>query len=333
MARRRRGAGETGKSLADAMPSSRRDTGSLQGSDVGPESKPEVPSQKAAARHLPADLPAGLYVVATPIGHAADITIRALAVLRAAHVIACEDTRVTSKLLALHGIARPLARYDDHTAATAGPTLLARIKGGASVALVSDAGTPLVSDPGYRLVRACADEGIAVVPIPGPSAVLAALAVAGLPTERFLFAGFPPPRTVARRRFYAELAAVPATLVVMEGPHRLIASLADMAEVLGPRDAAVARELTKMFEEVRRGRLDALAREYQAREQVKGEVTIVVAPPTPAAAPTAAEIDACLELALKEGSVRSAAAAVAEETGLPRRALYARALELKEHHR
>jgi 16S rRNA (cytidine1402-2'-O)-methyltransferase len=305
------------------MPSSHRDTLSLQGSDLE-QSKPEVPSHKGAG------LPAGLYVVATPIGHAADITIRALTVLRAADVIACEDTRVTAKLLALHGITRPLARYDEHTAATAGPALLARIKGGERVALVSDAGTPLISDPGYRLVRACADSGIAVVPIPGASAVLAALAVAGLPTDRFLFAGFPPPRTVARRRFYAELATVPATLVVMEGPHRLIASLADMAEVLGPREAAVARELTKMFEEVRRGRLDALAEEYQAREQVKGEVTIVVAPPAPATAPTAAEIDARLEQALEEGSVRTAAATVAEETGLPRRALYARALELKE---
>jgi 16S rRNA (cytidine1402-2'-O)-methyltransferase len=312
------------------MPSSHRDTSSLQGSNLEFESKPEVPSQQAS-QDIPPGLPPGLYVVATPIGHAQDITIRALMVLRAADVIACEDTRVTAKLLALHGIARPLARYDDHTAAAAGPALLARIKGGASVALVSDAGTPLISDPGYRLVRACAEEGIGVVPIPGPSAVLAALAVAGLPTERFLFAGFPPSRTVARRRFYAELASVPATLVVMEGPHRLVASLADMAEVFGSREAAVARELTKMFEEVRRGRLDALAREYQGREQVKGEVTIVVAPPTPAAAPTEAEIDARLKQALKEGSVRTAAAAVAEETGLPRRALYARALELKEN--
>jgi 16S rRNA (cytidine1402-2'-O)-methyltransferase len=280
------------------------------------------------ASELPAALPAGLYVVATPIGHAADVTIRALMVLRAADVIACEDTRVTAKLLALHGIARPLARYDEHSAATTGPMLVAKIKSGASVALVSDAGTPLVSDPGYRLVRACVDENLAVVPIPGPSAVLAALAVAGLPTERFLFAGFPPARTAGRRRFYEELAGVPATLVVMEAPHRLIASLADMAAVFGAREACVARELTKMFEEVRRGRLDQLAKDYQAREPVKGEVTIVVAPPAPAAMPSEAEIDERLEEALEEGSVRTAAAKVAEATGLSRRTLYARALEL-----
>jgi 16S rRNA (cytidine1402-2'-O)-methyltransferase len=299
-----------------------------QGNDPKAESKLEVFPEKKTAGDLPAALPAGLYVVATPIGHAADVTLRALMVLRAADLIACEDTRVTAKLLALHGIARPLARYDEHSAATAGPALVAKIKSGASIALVSDAGTPLVSDPGYRLVRACADEGLAVVPIPGPSAVLAALAVAGLPTERFLFAGFAPARTTARRRFYEELAKVPATLVVMEAPHRLIVSLADMAAVFGSREACVARELTKLFEEVRRGPLDQLARDYQAREQVKGEVTIVVAPPAPAAAPSEAEIDERLEEALEEGSVRVAAAKVAEATGLPKRALYARALEL-----
>lgn len=289
-----------------------------------------VPEDPATGSAAPAELPAGLYVVATPIGNAADITIRALAVLRAVQLIACEDTRVTAKLLALHGIARPLARYDDHTAATAGPALLARIKDGASVALVSDAGTPLVSDPGYRLVRACADEGIAVVPIPGPSAVLAALAVAGLPTERFLFAGFPPPRSAARQRFFRQLSTVPATLVVMEAPHRLTASLADMATVFGSREAAVTRELTKMFEEVRRGHLDALAQEYQAREQVKGEVTIVIAPPAPQPVPTDIEVDERLRRALEEGSVRAAATAVAEETQLPRKMLYARALALKD---
>jgi 16S rRNA (cytidine1402-2'-O)-methyltransferase len=327
MARRRAEAGETRKSLA---PSSHPDVVNEQGSDLRAESKLEVcpKNEKKTAKEGPADLPAGLYVVATPIGHAADITLRALMVLRAVDIIACEDTRVTAKLLALHGIARPLTRYDEHTAATAGPTLMAKIKSGASVALVSDAGTPLVSDPGGRLVRACVDENLTVVPIPGPSAVLAALAVAGLPTERFLFAGFPPTRTGARRRFYEELAKVEATLVVMEAPHRLVPSLADMAAVFGAREACVARELTKVFEEMRRGPLDQLARDYQARESVKGEVTIVVAPPAPAAAPSAAEIDERLEEALEQGSVRSAAAKVAEATGLPRKALYTRALEL-----
>lgn len=330
MARRRREAGKPRNSSADAMPSSDQDGVARQGNDPARESKPEVPTHQAADPEVSAELPAGLYVVATPIGHAADITIRALAVLRAVQIIACEDTRVTAKLLALHGISRPLARYDEHSAATAGPMLLARIKDGVSVALVSDAGTPLVSDPGYRLVRACVDEGIAVVPIPGPSAVVAALAVAGLPTERFLFAGFPPTRRVARQQFYRELALIPATLVMMEAPHRLIASLADMADVFGPREAAVARELTKMFEEIRRGRLDALAQEYQAREQVKGEITIVVAPPAPEPAPSETEIDERLRQALEKGSLRSAVAAVAEETQMPRKLLYTRALALKD---
>lgn len=330
MARRRREAGETRSSWAESIPSSRRDAARKQPSGPTPESKPAVFSEKEAVAQLPAELSAGLYVVATPIGHAADITLRALAVLRAVDVIACEDTRVTAKLLAMYGIARPLARYDDHTAATAAPVLADRIKSGARVALVSDAGTPLISDPGYRLVRTCADLGLAVIPVPGPSAILAALAVAGLPTERFLFAGFSPVRAAARRRFYAELAALPATLVIMEAPHRLIASLADMAEVFGAREAVVARELTKMFEEVRRGRLDELAREYRAREAVKGEVTIVVAPPSAPTTPTLAEIDERLQEALKEGTVRTAAALVAEATGLPKRHLYARALQLKD---
>jgi 16S rRNA (cytidine1402-2'-O)-methyltransferase len=275
----------------------------------------------------------GLYVVATPIGHASDITLRALRVLGGVDAIACEDTRVTAKLLAIHGISTSLTPYHDHNARTAGPALVKRLADGGRIALVSDAGTPLVSDPGYRLVRACADAGVAVIPIPGPSAVLAALCVSGLPTDRFLFAGFAPPRTGPRRRFLAELATVPATLVLMESPRRLAAALADMAEILGPRQAVVARELTKLFEEVRRGALAELADHYREAAPPRGEVTLVVSPP--AAPPQAddAEVDRLLSAALDEASVRDAAEQVAAETGLAKRHLYARALELRRRRR
>jgi 16S rRNA (cytidine1402-2'-O)-methyltransferase len=207
--------------------------------------------------------------------------------------------------------------------------LVERLQNGDRIALVSDAGTPLVSDPGYRLVRACADAGVPVVPIPGPSAVLAALCVSGLPTDRFLFAGFPPTRAGPRQRFLTELAAVPATLVLMESPRRLAASLTAMAEVFGERDAVVARELTKLFEEIRRGTLAELAGHYREALPPKGEVTVVVAPP--AAPPQAddADVDRRLSEALDQASVRGAAEKVAAETGLPKRRLYARALELQ----
>lgn len=292
-----------------------------------------TPAAAPVAAAGDAGLAPGLYIVATPIGNAADITLRALNVLREADMIACEDTRVTAKLLAIHGISKPLTSYHDHNATTAGPMLIDRIKHGQRIALVSDAGTPLVSDPGYRLVRGCAEQGVAVVPVPGPSAVVAALGVAGLPTDRFLFAGFAPPRSAARRRFFAEIATVPATLVIMEAPHRLPASLHDMAEILGPREAAVTRELTKLFEEVRRGSLTDLAQAYEQSGAPKGEVTIVVAPPVRPAAPTDAEIDALLEAELEDGSVRTAAAQVAAVTGLPKRSLYSRALELQARRR
>lgn len=267
-------------------------------------------------------------MVATPIGHARDITLRALEVLGRVDVIACEDTRVTAKLLAIHGIKARLTPYHDHNARNAGPALLERLRGGGRVAYVSDAGTPLISDPGYRLVRACADAGIPVIPLPGASAVMAALCVSGLPTDRFLFAGFPPPRNAARARFLAELAGVPATLVLMESPRRLAASLSQMAEVLGPREAVVGRELTKMFEEVRRGALPDLADHYHAAGAPKGEVTVVVAPPDKEAPADGEEIDALLEAALADLSPRGAAERVAGETGRPFRRLYSRALEL-----
>lgn len=284
-------------------------------------------SKPASGREIPAG--PGLYLVATPIGNAADITLRALAVLAQADVIACEDTRVTAKLLAVHGISRPLVRYDEHTARTAGPALIERIGRGECVALVTDAGTPLISDPGERLVRDCIDARLAVRAIPGASAALTALCVSGLPAARFLFAGFLAPRRVARRRELLEVADVKATLVLLESPKRLAAALADMADTLGPRDAAVARELTKLFEEIRRGSLPDLAEYYRRAGPPKGEVTIVVAPPPPPPPLADAEVDRLLGEALESMSARDAAAAVAEATGLPRRRLYARAVALK----
>jgi 16S rRNA (cytidine1402-2'-O)-methyltransferase len=271
----------------------------------------------------------GLYLVATPIGNAADITLRALDILVQADVIACEDTRVTAKLLAVHGIARPLMRYDEHTAHTAGPVLIERIGRGERVALVAEAGTPLISDPGERLVRDCIAAGLPVQAIPGASSILTALCLSGLPSNRFLFTGFLPPRSAARRRELEALAPIGATLVVLESPQRLASALADMADVLGPRAAAVARELTKLFEEVRRGTLTDLAAQYRAAGPPKGEVTIVVGPPLPPAPTAQAETDRLLAEALQHLSVRDAADKVAEATGRPRREVYARAIALK----
>lgn len=271
----------------------------------------------------------GLYVVATPIGNAADITLRALDVLTRADVIACEDTRVTAKLLAIHHISRPLLRYDEHTARQAGPLLVQRAAGGERVALVSDAGTPLLSDPGERLVRAFIEAHLPVTALPGASAVLTALAVSGLPACPFHFLGFPPPRQAARLRAFADLANLPATLVLLESPQRLAATLADIAQALGPREVAVARELTKLFEEVRRGTADELAAHYAEAGPPRGEVTVVVGPPPDAPVADEAEAEKLLVQAVGRLSARDAAAEVAAATGLPRRALYARAVELK----
>jgi len=269
----------------------------------------------------------GLYLVATPIGNIRDVTLRALDVLAAADILACEDTRVTAKLLRLYGItAAQTFPYHEHNAEKIRPKLLARLRAGATVALVSDAGTPLVSDPGYKLVREAVAAGIAVHAIPGPSAGIAALVSAGLPTDRFLFAGFPPPRQAARIRVFRELSRIPASLVFFESARRLAASLADMAAVLGPRPAAVARELTKLHEEVRRDTLAALAQHYGAAGPPKGEVVIVVAPPAPDDVP--ADIDSLLRDALARMSLRDAAAAVSDATGMPRREVYTRALSL-----
>lgn len=271
----------------------------------------------------------GLYVVATPIGNLRDISFRALATLAAADAVIAEDTRVTKTLLAHYGISTPLVAYHEHNAAVMRPHLLARLESGASLALVSDAGTPLVSDPGFKLVADAAAAGVNVVAIPGPSAVLAALVVAGLPTDRFFFEGFLPPRSAARRQRIAELASIPGTLVFFESPRRLAETLEDLHAVLGGRDAAIARELTKHFETVRRGTLAELAAALAKEDPPKGEIALLVGPPQEGAQALSAEdLDARLLKALETHSVKDAAAVVAGETGQPRRQVYARAIEL-----
>lgn len=274
-----------------------------------------------------APLAPGLYVVATPIGNLRDITLRALDVLNQADIVLAEDTRVTAKLLNAYRLSKKMERYDEHAAERARPRVLEALAGGARVALVSDAGTPLVSDPGYRLVREALAEGFAVHPIPGPSAPLAALAVAGLPTDRFLFAGFPPPKSAARRTFLAELVLVRATLIFFEGGSRLAASLADMAQVFGPRQAAVARELTKLHETCIRGALPDLAADPRL-DAPKGEIVVLVGPGEEITA-TAEDADAALAEALTRLPPGEAAAEVSKALGLSRRDLYRRALELK----
>lgn len=270
-----------------------------------------------------------LYLVATPIGNLGDITLRALETLAGADVLACEDTRVTRVLLDRYGIQnRPFA-YHEYNANEAGPKLIAALEAGKSVALVSDAGTPLVSDPGYRLGQMAIEAGLRVVPIPGASAPLAALVGSGLPNDAFLFAGFLPTKDKARRERLAELSDAPATLIFFESPHRIGDTLAAAADELGPdRPAAVCRELTKTFEEFRRGPLGELAADYADRT-VKGEVVLVVGPPLEKPAPEAGEIDAILNRLAADLPTAKAATEAAKRTGLPRKDLYQRLLALK----
>jgi len=272
-------------------------------------------------------LAAGLYLVATPIGNLRDVSLRALETLAAAGIIACEDTRVTRRLTEHYGIATPLTLYHEHNAADARPKILARLAEGQAVALVSDAGTPLVSDPGYRLVREAAEAGFAVIPVPGASAVLTALTAAGLPTDRFFFEGFLPPKQVARQKRIAALATIPATLVLFESGPRLPAALADLAAGLGARAATICRELTKLHEEIRRGDLVELARHYEGDAETRGEIVIVVAPPGDTAR-NAGDVDDLLRQALARVSVKDAVGEVALATGQPRRQIYQRALVL-----
>lgn len=277
---------------------------------------------------LPAERAApGLHVVATPIGNLGDLTVRAAKTLAGVDAVAAEDTRHTGRLLAHYGISAPLVRYDEHGAAAQRPKLLERLAEGAALALVSDAGTPLISDPGYRLVREARAAGHPVHAVPGPSAPLAALSVAGLPTDAFTFAGFLPAKAAARAARIAALAGAPGTLVLFEAPHRLAATLAALHEALGAREAVVARELTKRFETVDAAPLGALAARYAA-EPARGEIVILVAPGTDRAA-AAEDVDALLAEALARLPASGAAAEVARATGVDRRALYRRAVALK----
>ena len=274
---------------------------------------------------------AGLYVVATPIGHARDISLRALEILAAADLIVCEDTRVTAKLLAIHGISRPLAAYNDHNAARERPRLLGKLKRGDCIALVSDAGTPLVSDPGFKLVRAAIEEGIAIHAVPGASAALTGLVLSGLPSDRFLFAGFLSSRAGERAAVLEELKSLRATLIFFESAQRLADSLAAMTEILGPRSAAVTREMTKLHEDVRRGTLADLAAHYAKADTPKGEVTLLIGPPHEAETNFAA-IDAALDAALPFMPLKAAADMIAGLLAMPRKQiLCARGLEKKKN--
>jgi 16S rRNA (cytidine1402-2'-O)-methyltransferase len=300
---------------------------SLGARDCTVGSKPIPDREKSQSA---GDLAPGLYVTATPIGNARDITLRARDALAACDLIAAEDTRVTSKLLSIYGISKPLTAYNDHNAARERPKLLAKLKGGARVVLVSDAGTPLVSDPGYKLVREVLAEGLPVHALPGASAPLTALALAGLPTDRFLFAGFLSHKQGERRSALEELRSLRATLIFFESPQRLGAALADMMEIFGNRSAAVARELTKLHEEVRRDDLAALAKHYADAEPPRGEVTLLVGP-APDAEPDYARAEKLLADALQFMPVRAAADLIAEALDLPRRETYNRALALKKN--
>lgn len=284
----------------------------------------------------PQAIPPGLHLVATPIGHARDITLRALDVLRGADLVAAEDTRRVRQLMSIHAIpraGREIVAYHDHNAVRAGPRLLAALAEGRSVAYVSDAGTPLVADPGHRLVREALAAGHPVHAVPGPVAAIAALTVAGLPTDRFLFAGFLPAKEAGRRKTLTELAAVPATLIFYEGPHRIEEALRDMAAVLGAaRPAALARELTKRHEEVLRGSVGTLLEEVMRRRRegrpLKGEMVVLVGPPAAKEAGEA-EIERALAAALSSMSVKDSARFVADTLNLPRKRIYQKALEMR----
>ncbi|MBU6318232.1 MAG: 16S rRNA (cytidine(1402)-2'-O)-methyltransferase [Alphaproteobacteria bacterium] len=306
---------------------------STQGAEPVPGAEPrsEQLFSRSFIRQDP-DLEAGLYIVSTPIGNLRDITLRALDVLSSVRFICAEDTRVAARLLGAYGISTPVRSYHDHNGAQIRPQIVAELRAGASVALISDAGTPLVSDPGFKLVREAARDGIRVTSIPGASAVLAGLAVSGLPSDRFTFVGFPPARSAARRRFFLDLAAIPSTLIFFEGPSRLVESLEDMAQVLGNREAAVAREISKVFEETRRGTLCDLAAHYSHIGPPRGELVIVVAPPhsDQAAEPSQDELDAAILSSGFDRKLGEIASEIATRLGLPRRTVYDRILLLRK---
>ncbi|MBR0715255.1 16S rRNA (cytidine(1402)-2'-O)-methyltransferase [Bradyrhizobium liaoningense] len=270
----------------------------------------------------------GLYLVATPIGNLGDITLRALETLAGVDIIACEDTRITRRLIERYAISAQLKPYHEHNAEAARPRILGLLSQGGAIALVSDAGTPLISDPGFKLVREVSAAGYAVFALPGPSSVLAALTVAALPTDRFFFEGFLPSKSVARRNRLAELARIEATLVMFESGNRVQDTLADLAEIMGDREAAICRELTKLHEEVSRAPLSELARDAATLE-TRGEFALVIAPPAAdSQAMTPDALDDLLRKQLATHSVKDAVAHAVELSGRPRREIYARALEL-----
>ena len=270
----------------------------------------------------------GLYLVATPIGNLSDVTLRALETLAAVEVIACEDSRVTRRLLERYAIATPLLSYHDHNAETVRPKILARLEASAAIALVSDAGTPLVSDPGFKLVQAAQAAGHAVTAVPGASAVLTALTTSGLPTDRFFFEGFLPSRETARRARIDELANIPATVIFFETGPRIATMLSDLAARFNGRTAAVCRELTKLHEEIRRGDVAALALAYQSGAETRGEFVVVIGPPTKSEHLGAIDLDDIIKRTLSTASLKDAVAAVAAATGQKRRIVYQRALAL-----
>lgn len=265
----------------------------------------------------------GLYLIATPIGNLGDMTLRALDTLRGCDVIACEDTRVSRKLLSAYSIHKPVISYHDHNADHMRPLILDRITSGQAVALISDAGSPLISDPGYKLVQRCYEAGLPVTFLPGASAVIAGLILSGLPTDRFLFAGF------ADKKAYSELSPLGMTLVFFESAQRLVVTLKDMAPVFSNRTIAVVREITKRFEEVRRGTFEGVIQLYEEKGPPKGEVVLVLSPPV-AQAVALTDIDQLLRQTLKTHSIRDACTLVAGTLGIPRKQIYQRALTLQE---
>lgn len=277
-----------------------------------------------------APLAPGLYLVATPIGNLGDITLRALATLRQAELILCEDTRHSGRLLKAFGIARPLLSYHEFNAAARQEAILERLRSGERIALISDAGTPLMADPGQELVTACRAAGLPVWPVPGPCAAVAALSAAGLPALPFAFLGFLPPKGGARREMLTGVLHLPMTLVFYETPHRILDALADVAAVFGDRPVALARELTKLHEETLSGTAAEVAATLAARDRLRGEMVLLIAPAPPEAAWDAAAVDAALRSALLRHGVRDAAAEVARQSSLPRREVYARALALRD---
>ena len=272
----------------------------------------------------------GLYVVATPIGNLGDITVRALATLAAAEIVLCEDTRTSGKLMERFAIKTKLSPYHEHNAQKARPHILERLQQGATIALISDAGMPLVSDPGYRLVKEAVELGIPVTACPGPSAVLTGLALSGLPTDRFLFAGFVPQKQGERRRLFEEFARLKATLIFFESPHRIIETLHDLAMALPGRSVAVTRELTKLHEEVLRGTASGIAEQLAARASVKGEITLLVGPPQDDEAVSDEDLDEAITQALASMPASKAASELAKRFNLNRQDIYQRILARKD---